>query len=79
MIFESVANQKKKEIFQVIKFLTVRVLSISIDSGLLWISVDVMGVDVFFSKIVISVLVILFTYFLNKCFVFERQEAGNGK
>ncbi len=78
-VFESVANQKKREIFQVIKFFVVRVLSISIDSGLLWISVDMMGIDVFFSKIVISVLVILFTYFLNKSFVFEQQEAGNGK
>lgn len=71
-VFEtSEKNTHNDETIQIIKYFVVRILSISIDSGLLWVFVEIAHVKVYMSKIIVSVLVILLTYLVNKCFVFK--------
>ena len=71
-VFEtSEKNTHNDETIQIIKYFVVRILSISIDSGLLWVFVEIAHVKVYMSKIIVIVLVILLTYLVNKCFVFK--------
>lgn len=61
-------------IVEILKYFAVRLLSIVIDSGLLWVCVDVFQWNIFISKLLISAVVILMTYCLNKLFVFNKKE-----
>lgn len=62
-------------VWSIIKYYGVRVMSIICETFLLWIMVDVIALNVYFSKIILSVLVIVGTYMLNKLLVFSTYSA----
>ena len=60
------------------KFILIRIVSIGVDSGLLYLCVTVLEGNVMISKLIISACIILATYVFNRRFVFkshkEREE-----
>ncbi len=68
-VFEQSNNSN--ETIKFIKYIFIRVLAISIDTGLLYLLVTGLGLNVYFMKIVVSVLVIILTYIGNKIMVFK--------
>lgn len=54
------------EIVRIFKYFSVRIGSVFVDTFLLYLAVDKLKCDKFFSKIFISIFVILITYFFNK-------------
>lgn len=65
-VFNQRISKFKEEIVRLFKYFSVRIGSVFIDTFLLYISVDILKGDKFISKIFISFIVILATYFFNK-------------
>lgn len=58
---------------KMIKFFSVRIFSVLIDSGLLMWCVEILEIPIFLSKILVSIIIIFMTYVLNRFFVFEKE------
>ena len=65
-VFNQSISKFKEEIIRLFKYFSVRVGSVFVDTFLLYIFVDILKGDKFLSKIFISFIVILATYFFNK-------------
>lgn len=65
-VFNQKISKFKEEIVRLFKYFSVRVGSVFVDTFLLYIFVDILNGDKFLSKIFISFIVILATYFFNK-------------
>lgn len=65
-----VFNQKilkfKNEIVRIIKYFSVRLTSVILDTVLLIVAVELFKLDEFYSKIIISFIIIIVTYLFNK-------------
>lgn len=65
-----VFNQKilkfKDEIIRIIKYFSVRLTSVILDTVLLMVAVELFKLDEFYSKIIISFIIIIVTYLFNK-------------
>lgn len=60
--------------WKLIKFVFVRIVSICIDSGLLYLFVTTLKKDAIISKLIISSFIIIATYIFNKLFVFQEEK-----
>lgn len=67
-VFENSKSQKGLKKF--VKFLVVRLFVVCVDTGLLYLLVYILELDVFYSKIFLSITIIMTTYVVNKLFVF---------
>lgn len=72
-VFHSEILPLPKELIRIFKYFSVRVFSIILDNGLLIMAVEVFKLDKFYSKIPISVLVILITYVFNKLILKKKE------
>lgn len=66
---EDEGNDAKK----MIKFCVVRLGAIVVDTGLLALLVNLIDANVFYIKIILSITIIMATYVVNKCFVFNSS------
>lgn len=66
LVFNNRIEPIKKEMKKIINYFSVRLVALGIDTLLLLICVEVIDLDEFTSKIIVSTLVILMTYILNK-------------
>lgn len=60
--------------FQMVKFILIRLVSIAIDSILLFIVVETLQFNIFISKVSISFIIILGTYLVNRKYVFNNHK-----
>lgn len=67
-----VFNKSENTVTNFMKYILVRCISVCVDTFLLYCAVDVCLLNVYFSKIVVSIAVILGTYIANKIFVFRE-------
>lgn len=70
-----VFNQVEKEkisIKKIFKYFLIRILSLGLDSALLYGCVSIFHLNQIWSKLFVSFLVIMLTYLLNKKFVFTN-------
>lgn len=67
-------KKNQGEIKKIIKFVLVRIASLGLDSIFLWLCVSLLNYDVFISKIIISVVIILITFVVNKTVVFDEKK-----
>jgi len=67
-VFKKSGSQSETNIF--IRFCIVRIGAIGVDTGILAILVSVLKLDVFLSKVFLSIIIIIITYIINKTFVF---------
>lgn len=54
-----------------IKYFFIRIISLFIDSILLYLCVDMLRKDIFVSKVLISILIIFVTYLINRYYIFS--------
>jgi len=55
------------------RFFLVRLLSLVVDNGLFYILVSLLNLEVNVTRVILSIAIILATYFINKRFVFNKQ------
>lgn len=65
-------NKDEKKVSEIGRYLIVRIASIIIDSILLWVFVRYLIPNELISKLIVSTLIILGTYFCNKTWVFRE-------
>ena len=65
-VFNSEKLKMKNEFIRLLKYFSVRIGSVVIDTLLLILVVEVFKIDEFYAKIMVSVVVILLTYILNR-------------
>lgn len=74
-VFPSSAKSGKGQWLQLAKFVSLRLFSLLIDNALFYIIVSVFGFPVYISRIMLSAAIILFTYVINKLFVFSKKKS----
>lgn len=70
-VFES-QNDVKKELLH---FFIMRLISLGIDNACYYFAVDILGYNVYISRIVVSVIIISATYVVNKLIIFKKDKA----
>ena len=70
-VFESTASGAKGILKEIAGFTVSRLVSLGVETLLLWISVDLCGWNAMLMKIIISIIVIVLNYILSKFFVFK--------
>ena len=73
LVFKSAGKTQTETVKEFVKFVAVRLLSLAADNGLFYVAVDKLRLNVYASKIVISVAIIAVTFVINKVFVFKRD------
>lgn len=71
-VFESKSWDKKSAIKEFLGFLTARLLTLLLDSFLLYCMVVILNVSAIISKIVIDIIVIIANYVASKFFIFRN-------
>lgn len=73
LVFKSANKTQSETAMEFVKFVIVRLLSLAADNGLFYIAVDRLRLNIYVSKIVISILIIIFTFIVNKNIVFKQN------
>lgn len=85
VVFSYVLNEKyvftvEHTRSRIVRYILLRVASVAVDSLLLYVFVSILNGDVVISKLVVSLIVILGTYVINKLFVFAKaKEEGESE
>ena len=69
-------KQHKSSFIKVVKYFLVRVGSIALDSGLLYVCVSILNYNMMVSKVIVSIIVIILIYVFNRNFVFKMSDKG---
>lgn len=72
-VFRGSGQSEKNVGNKFVRFMFVRVLSLAADNTLLYLVVSRLRMNQYVSKIVISIVLIVATYILNKLFVFHQN------
>lgn len=72
-VFNSITNNFKKLILEVIAFVFSRSFTIIIEIGGIFLLVTIFKYDAMYSKILISIIIILLNYIISTCFVFNSN------
>ena len=73
-VFESKARDIGLAIKECISFFGFRIVSLSVDMGLLFLMVQVLGLGELFFKIVSNIIVIILNYIFSKVFIFKNAK-----
>lgn len=65
-------KKEEQSIKGIMKYFIVRIVSIGVDSTLLWLIVDYAEINVYVGKIAVSLFVIIITYIFNRIWVFKK-------
>ena len=68
-VFYSSKDTKK----ELLSFMLMRLVSLLIDNVLYYIAVDIINCNVYISRLVVSAVIILGTYFINKYLIFKGK------
>lgn len=71
-VFESKSDNLLKEIYQFYKY---RIFSLGIELLLMYIFVEVFGIDDMIANIPVTFIVVIINYFFSKLFVFNKKES----
>lgn len=75
-VFENRDNGRVALFRQIWQFVSMRIASGALETGLLWLLVEVLGLSEGIAKIPVAVLTVVINYIASKLFVF--QNAGGG-
>lgn len=78
-VFESTATGFRRVIKEIISFTVSRLLSLGVETLLLWITVDICGWNDMLMKVIISIAVIIINYIFSKFLVFKPGEETGRK
>lgn len=68
-----VFHSDKDVIKELLSFILMRVVSLVIDNACYYFIVDIMGGDVYISRILLSIFIIAVTYAINKAIIFKKE------
>ena len=71
-VFSSKAKSYKEKIKEVLLFYWYRLLTFGIDMLIMYVMIDLMGINDIASKIVDNVVIIILNYIFSKCFIFKK-------
>ena len=72
-VFNSEKLVIKKEFIRLVKYFSVRIGSVVLDTLLLILAVELFKLDEFYGKIIVSVIVILLTYIFNRKILKKKE------
>jgi len=70
-VFESRGKSKRQNMGEAALFYFVRIVSLGIEMGIMYIMIDQMGLNVMLSKIVANVISIIANFFFSKLIIFK--------
>lgn len=73
-VFESTATGVRRVLKEILGFTVSRLLSLGVETLLLWITVDICGWNDMLMKVIISIAVIILNYIFSKFFVFKPDK-----
>ena len=73
-VFESKSWELKLVVREVISFGSARILSLLFETGFIALTVEVMGMPKFISKIIASIFVVIINYVASKLFIFKKKK-----
>ena len=76
-LFKAKTRSKKKFLLQASTFITLRVIGFPLDTALLYVLVEKVGLGKLFGKLVGSIIMFFFNYLTNKLFVFSIKDKKN--
>lgn len=77
-VFESKTETKKEFFKELVSFVWFRVLSLILDMGVMFVTVDIMKLNDKVMKIVSNVLVVIANYIFSKLFIFNKEKNKKG-
>ena len=72
-VFEDKKKKLKDVVLQFAKFFSMRLISLFLNSGLFWVMVGVLHINDFFTKALVSVIVVVLNYIFSKVFIFKKD------
>lgn len=76
-VFESKTLDVKAVFREVCSFFGARIFSLVIDIVLMYISIEIIGINDIIAKIASNIVVILVNYFLSKYWIFKKDTKGD--
>lgn len=73
-VFNSKSTDKKILLKETVSFLIARLISLGFDMLVVWLMVDLWGVNVWIVKIISNVIVIIMNYIFSKLFIFNNKQ-----
>lgn len=73
-VFDSKSWELKLVVREVISFGSARILSLLFETGFIALTVEVMGMPKFISKIIASIFVVIINYIASKLFIFKKKK-----
>jgi putative flippase GtrA len=73
-LFKAKTRSKKKFLLQATSFIVLRVIGFPLDTGLLYVLVEKVGLGKLMGKLVGSLIMFFFNYLTNKLFVFSIRD-----
>lgn len=67
-------SKEKKKFKEFIAFVSSRVLTLLLDSGLMIVGVDYLKIDDLFTKILVQIIIVISNYILSKLIVFKKEK-----
>ncbi len=71
-VFQSTASKFKEKIFEFIKFIGSRAVTMLVETGGFYLLFNIIGLNKDISKISITIIVIILNYFFSKFFTFKK-------
>ena len=72
-VFESGSWKCSQAVKEIIQFFTVRLLTLFIDTFLMWLLIEIVSANSLFAKIVVNVIVIVLNYVASKLWIFSSK------
>ena len=76
-LFKAKTRSKKKFLLQASSFITLRIIGFPLDTALLYVLVEKVGLGKLLGKLVGSLIMFFFNYLTNKLFVFSIKDKKN--
>lgn len=73
-VFESKSFKLAKFFYEAASFYGCRLLSGVVETLFIWLTVDLLSLNSMFMKILISVFVVIVNYFFSKLFIFKKEK-----
>lgn len=73
-VFESKSWELKLVVREVISFGSARILSLLFETGFIALTVEIIGMPKFISKIIASIFVVIINYVASKLFIFKKKK-----
>ncbi|MDH6363615.1 putative flippase GtrA [Enterococcus sp. PF1-24] len=72
-VFQTKSENLSHLLWEFVKFVFYRILSLGIDNGVMWLFIDKLGWSTFIVKILAQIVVVVANYAFSKLFIFKKE------